>query len=225
MSSPVCYVYEITDRQTGMWYVGCRTAKGCHPSDLGGSYFTSSRVVKPLFRADPDRFEKKILVIGPPEYILDLEHKILVQRNARLDPGSYNMFNAAEGFNPVKIGKVVAAENQRLGRAIFAQTLEEKRATGYKGGKVAGPRGGKTQGLKNIDNGVLERARAAINWDSVRSGASARLKAISSEKRSTWAKNAAAKNWRCDECGLAGNAGTIGYHQKASGHRGRIKNV
>lgn len=49
----LAYVYELKGLVTGKWYVGSRTAKGCDPSDLGVSYFTSSKAIEPLFRDDP----------------------------------------------------------------------------------------------------------------------------------------------------------------------------
>lgn len=37
------YFYIIGWSQLNRWYVGCRYAKGCHPSDLMVTYFTSSK--------------------------------------------------------------------------------------------------------------------------------------------------------------------------------------
>lgn len=224
MTDRTCYVYELRDRETGMWYVGSRTGAGCHPDDLGESYFTSSAVVSPLFRSSPDRFERRVLFLGTAAEVLAEETRVLMERDARNDPASYNMHNSHGEYNPVKSGRRVAAENRRLGRGLFAQTPEQRRAAGRAGGKKAGPRGGRTQGVLNAKNGVLERARAAIDWGKVSRLVSERLSRLTPEERSRIGKLASAKNWRCAECGMAANAGNIGYHQKASGHRGRIKN-
>jgi len=42
------YVYMIKNKTTGLKYIGVRYARGCHPSDLWHTYFTSSSVVKKL---------------------------------------------------------------------------------------------------------------------------------------------------------------------------------
>ena len=153
--SETAYVYELTDKETGKWYIGSRTAIKCHPSDLGIRYFTSSKVVGPVFRSNPDRFEEKILVVSDGDYVVKVEASLLKFRDARNDTMSYNMHNGDGVFNHSKTGKRVAAENQRLGKAIFAQTADQRKAAGIAGGKAGGPKGGKTQGDLNATNGVL----------------------------------------------------------------------
>lgn len=122
-------------------------------------------------------------------------------------------------------GRRVAAENQRLGKAIFAQTLEERIEAGRKGGVLAGPKGGKTQGNKNKTNGVLEKARAAVDKEKQAKELSRQLKELPFEERSRRAKIASGKNWICSVCGMIGSAGSIGKHQKSSNHIGKTKNV
>jgi hypothetical protein len=46
----------------------------------------------------------------------------------------------------------------------------------------------------------------------------------SAEHQANLAKSAASRRWKCDECGLTGNAGSIGNHQRGSGHVGRSRN-
>lgn len=218
------YVYEVIDTVTGKWYIGSRTANGCKPEDLGATYFTSSKIVKPLFSSEPERFIKKIIVVSDADYVVKVESSLLKLRDARTDPNSYNQHNGDGQFNPVKTGKRIAAENQRLGKAIFAQTREQRVNAGRNGGKLAGPKGGKTQGDLNRRNGVLEKARASVNWDNVTRACRKTSASRSAEERSKVAKMASAKNWKCAECGLIGNAGTIGIHQKCSKHQGKVKN-
>lgn len=122
------------------------------------------------------------------------------------------------------IARNTAAENQKLGKAIFAQTKEERSEAGKKGGRITGPKGGKTQGGINAKNGNLEKARSFINWDNVSKVQSERFNSFSFEQRSIYSKKAAGKNWKCSVCGMIGNAGTIGCHQIKSKHSGRIKN-
>ena len=42
------YTYLLKFKPTGQVYYGCRYGKGCHPSDLFLTYFTSSKIVKKL---------------------------------------------------------------------------------------------------------------------------------------------------------------------------------
>lgn len=53
------YVYIIGWKKLDTWYIGCRHANGCHPSDLWKDYFTSSDYVKAFreINGDPDSFE------------------------------------------------------------------------------------------------------------------------------------------------------------------------
>ena len=57
MTTP--YVYLIGWTKLDKWYIGCRYAEKCNPSDLWKSYFTSSDYVK-AFRqenGEPDSFQ------------------------------------------------------------------------------------------------------------------------------------------------------------------------
>lgn len=46
------YTYLIRHNPSGKVYYGCRYAKGCKPSELWVSYFTSSKVVRSLIQSD-----------------------------------------------------------------------------------------------------------------------------------------------------------------------------
>lgn len=64
----VPYVYIIKHKTTGMKYIGVRYAKGCHPTDLWTTYFTSSSLVKKLVAEfGPDDFKTKILHTYPDD--------------------------------------------------------------------------------------------------------------------------------------------------------------
>lgn len=55
----VPYVYIIKNKTTNMKYLGVRYAKGCNPSDLWDTYFTSSSLVKKLI----DQFGKDDFIV------------------------------------------------------------------------------------------------------------------------------------------------------------------
>lgn len=84
------YVYKWTERSTGMWYVGSRTAKGCHPDD---GYICTSKTVKPLIKANPDNWDRDILYVGNDFDALAIESYVLREFKAKDNPTSYNLHN------------------------------------------------------------------------------------------------------------------------------------
>jgi hypothetical protein len=91
-----CYVYMITDLQTNKWYIGSRTAKGCSPTET--NYYSSSKVVKSIYRERPHDLYKTVIACGSREDILNFERVLLVTLNAAADPMSYNKHNADSKF-------------------------------------------------------------------------------------------------------------------------------
>lgn len=56
------YIYKVTNIITGQFYIGQRSSyKGTPEEDLGIHYFTSSKVVKPLFKNNTSEWKKEIL--------------------------------------------------------------------------------------------------------------------------------------------------------------------
>lgn len=90
ISNTTAFLYRWTQLSTRMWYVGSRTAKGCHPND---GYLCSSKIVKPLILEHTDDWVREILVIGPPEFIAELERTYLKTIDAKNNPLSYNGHN------------------------------------------------------------------------------------------------------------------------------------
>jgi hypothetical protein len=94
--STIAYLYCWTQKSTGMWYEGSRTAKGCHPDD---GYICSSKKVKPMIAENCEDWSRQILVIGEPLYIRELEEIRLNAIGAKDDPMSYNQDNADGKFS------------------------------------------------------------------------------------------------------------------------------
>lgn len=84
------YVYQWTEKSTGMWYIGSRTKKNCHPDD---GYICSSKVVKPLIEKNPKNWVREILFIGDPKEAIAMESKLLCDVDAAKNPMSYNQHN------------------------------------------------------------------------------------------------------------------------------------
>lgn len=84
------YVYMWKEIATEKWYIGSRTRKGCHPDD---GYICSSKTVKPLIKANPDGWTRKILFVGEPKRALEIESFTLVGMRAKQSEMSYNLHN------------------------------------------------------------------------------------------------------------------------------------
>lgn len=84
------FLYRWTHIPSNKWYVGSRTAYGCHPAD---GYICSSIVVKEMIRSCPEDWVREILVIGEPSEILKTEHAYLMSLNAKHDDMSFNQHN------------------------------------------------------------------------------------------------------------------------------------
>jgi len=89
------FLYRWTQKSTGMWYEGSRTAKGCHPDD---GYICSSKTVEPMIVENQEDWTREILVIGESKYIRKLEEVRLTSIDAKNDPMSYNKDNANGKF-------------------------------------------------------------------------------------------------------------------------------
>jgi len=111
------YLYRWTHIPTKKWYVGSRTAIGCHPDD---GYICSNKIVKPMIFENRIEWVRDILVIGPSEYIRNLEELYLTLLNAATDPESFNRNNGTgkakfkrDAENPMK-DPVIAKKNHEL---------------------------------------------------------------------------------------------------------------
>ena len=94
------FVYKWTHTPTLRWYIGSRTAEGCHPAD---GYICSSRQVRPLVESQADQWTRTIIAQGSPQAMLELETTILETLDARNDPRSYNQHNGDGKFTTLGV--------------------------------------------------------------------------------------------------------------------------
>lgn len=99
------YVYRWTELSTGKWYIGSRTAKGCHPND---GYICTSKVVKPLILANPNNWKRTIIYLGASKNALNFEMQMLVGLNAAKREDSYNQHNQDGKFT--RLGVIESSE-------------------------------------------------------------------------------------------------------------------
>lgn len=95
----IAFVYKWTELSSNRWYIGSRTAKGCHPDD---GYICSSKSVKPLILNNRSNWIRTILCIGNQFDMRTLETNLLTKLNAHADSMSYNRTN---GGIPNNLGK------------------------------------------------------------------------------------------------------------------------
>lgn len=95
MTNTNAFIYKWTHLPSGKWYIGSRTAKGCHPED---GYLTSSKLIKPLIQNNPTEWIREILQTGLPQEIILLESQLLESLNAKDDLMSFNQHNGDGKF-------------------------------------------------------------------------------------------------------------------------------
>lgn len=224
----MAYVYELIDKQTGKWYVGSRTSKTSSPDELGMSYFSSSRVVSPLFKANPARFETRIIVVSDPDYVAKVEVSMLELRGAKDDPNSYNMTNGSLDYSPRKVGELHALR----GTGVCGRTMEQKIIHGAKGAAVSAARG---VGIFSEEN-KLKAAEGARRANAQRKAAGIKRAytivnpmspetrfAVSASGGKMGGKSTSGQRYRCLHCGMISAPGPLGVHQAASNHVGKEK--
>ncbi len=84
------FVYKWVHLPTAKYYIGSRTAAGCHLDD---GYICSSKEVKPLIKNNPKEWKRTILAIGNPQDMYQLETKLLQSLDCKNDPNSFNKHN------------------------------------------------------------------------------------------------------------------------------------
>lgn len=131
----IAYVYKWTHIPSLMWYIGSRTAKGCHPDD---SYICSSPFVKNLITVDPALWLREILATGTKEDMKQTEDIILQTVDAASDSRSLNRSNndgkrSGCGRKP---GTTVSAE----ARANYLRANRKKASDPIECAKFARPR-------------------------------------------------------------------------------------
>lgn len=129
------YTYLIVHKTTGRWYYGVRYARGCDPSDLGKSYFTSSIYVKRIIDDEgPGAFLWSVRrVFDNAQSAKRWEHKVLRRMRVITNPMCINMSNS-EGppamygeHNPTKRTEVRA----KLSNIASNRSAEQKKYVGY----------------------------------------------------------------------------------------------
>jgi len=204
------YVYRLIDRENDKRYIGSRYARVCDPSDLGVTYFTSSKAVSKLFRENPERFEKQIIVMGDAAYVRRVERSLLKACGAVLSDEFYNRHDTEIGHpDDCSLGGKAAVSS---GQLASLRTAEHQKKAGKLGGyksvssghlRSVASKGGKSGGAKNIASGHIKN-----------------LGLLNGRKSGIFTMGL---RFTCAECGMVSTPPSIGRHQKYSKHTGVIK--
>lgn len=235
------YVYRLTDKVNGKRYIGSRYAKVCDPSDLGVSYFTSRKEVARLFRADPSRFEKQIIVTGAVDYVIKVEKDLIDLYDAVISDDFYNRTNAKAihpedmkaGGLKCKLEKIgfhaftfeeFSDHNKKNGLRSFAEhkgvhsrTKEQMSADGAKSYSMKVGIHARTK-QQMSETGKANGRAAFAN----KTGFFALTLEQKQEIGKTYGGMSSKSRYRCLCCDMVTTAAGLGNHRRKTGHTGKV---
>lgn len=126
------YVYKWTHIPSLRWYVGSRTAKGCHPED---GYVCSNITLVEMIETKPHEWSREIIATGSKEEMYEFETTILEIFDARHDPRSFNGHNNDFGipvsgekhymkqdkWRKIQSERTSGEKNPRYGKGLFGE--------------------------------------------------------------------------------------------------------
>jgi len=120
------YLYKWTHIPSSRWYVGSRTARGCHIND---GYLCSSKEVKPMILSNPIEWKREILCVADSKYIIDLETAYLTKLDAKNDSMSFNRHNGDGKFTSTGIkASDITRNKMSINRKGIAKPLSHRNA-------------------------------------------------------------------------------------------------
>jgi len=143
------FVYKWTHLPSLKWYVGSRTARGCHPND---GYICSSRTVKPMIESNPDQWRRDIIATGTSKEMREFEQEILIIFDAVHEPRSFNRSN---GGGRGIIEKHTETAKEKIRQYQLANSKGEKN---HMYGKPA------------WNKGISKKTHPDLNWGGVKVG-------------------------------------------------------
>lgn len=112
------FVYSVRNRTTGLFYYGSRYGKGCHPSDLWTTYFTSSKMVEMLVKTHgKDDFDVYIIQSFPGDIESARRLELSLLQSSKSAPQCINicrstgLVDIAQASRAGKVGGAVVKAN------------------------------------------------------------------------------------------------------------------
>lgn len=208
------FVYKWIHLPTGKWYIGSRTAKGCHPED---GYISSSQLIKSLIKQHPTEWKREIIKIGSPEEMIKLETTLLESLDAKSNPMSFNQHNGDGKFT--RTGVVVSEETRKKQSESIKKVHPNRGKPSPNRGKIASEETRKKQSESKLGKKrkpFTEQTRDKIRQAKLGSNNPSYGKAPSEETREKL-RQSIKESWSrptltCPHCGKQGKVNMTRFH-------------
>lgn len=203
------FVYKWIHLPTGKWYIGSRTAKGCHPED---GYISSSQLIKPLIKQNPTEWKREIIKTGSPEEMIKLETTLLESLDAKHNPMSFNQHNGDGKFT--RTGVKVSEDTRKKQSKSIKKVHPNRGKPSPNRGKVASEETRKKQSESKLGKKrkpFTEQTRDKIRQAKLGSNNPSYGKSPSEETREKLrqANQGKKETFTCPHCGKVGSGGSM----------------
>jgi hypothetical protein len=208
------FVYKWIHLPTGKWYIGSRTAKGCHPED---GYISSSQLIKPLIKQNPTEWKREIIKTGSPEEMITLETTLLESLDAKSNPMSFNQHNGDGKFT--RTGVTVSEDTRKKQSDSIKKVHPNRGKPSPNRGKVASEETRKKQSESKLGKKrkpFTEQTRDKIRQAKLGSNNPSYGKTPSKETKEKL-RQAIKEGWNrptltCPHCGKQGKVNMTRFH-------------
>ena len=203
------FVYKWIHLPTGKWYIGSRTAKGCHPED---GYISSSQLIKPLIKQNPTEWKREVIKTGSPEEMIKLETTLLESLDAKHNPMSFNQHNGDGKFT--RTGVVVSEDTRKKQSESIKKVHPNRGKPSPNKGKVASEETRKKQSESKLGKKrkpFTEQTRDNIRQAKLGSNNPSYGKTPSKATREKLrqANQGKKETFTCPHCGKVGSGGSM----------------
>jgi hypothetical protein len=203
------FVYKWIHLPTGKWYIGSRTAKGCHPAD---GYISSSQLIKPLIKQNPTEWKREVIKTGSPEEMIKLETTLLESLDAKHNPMSFNQHNGDGKFT--RTGVKVSEDTRKKQSESIKKVHPNRGKPSPNRGKIASEETRKKQSelkLGKKRKPFTEQTRDKIRQAKLGSNNPSYGKSPSEETREKLrqANRGNKETFTCPHCGKVGSGGSM----------------
>lgn len=203
------FVYKWIHLPTGKWYIGSRTAKGCHPQD---GYISSSQLIKPLIKQNPTEWKREIIKTGSPEEMIKLETTLLESLDAKRNPMSFNQHNGDGKFT--RTGVKVSEDTRKKQSESIKKVHPNRGKPSPNRGKVASEDTRKKQSEAKLGKkrkSFTEQTRDKIRQAKLGSNNPSYGKTLSEETKEKLrqANQGKKETFICPHCSKVGSGGSM----------------
>ena len=203
------FVYKWIHLPTGKWYIGSRTAKGCHPED---GYISSSQLIKPLIKQNPTEWKREIIKTGSPDEMIKLETTLLESLDAKSNLMSFNQHNGDGKFT--RTGVVVSEETRKKQSESIKKVHPNRGKPSPNRGKIASEETRKKQSESKLGKKrkpFTEQTRDKIRQAKLGSNNPSYGKTPSEVTREKLrqANQGKKETFTCPHCGKVGSGGSM----------------